>query len=147
MQARQGWALAVTTTAVLTALAIAGCGGGETRYDNRPRPPAPIVITASISNEGVAVSAKRFGAGPINVMVTNQTGAAQRVTLESDDEIGQEPGISQETSPINPRDTARLSADVVPGRYRLHVDGSGIRAARIVVGKRRPTAQNDLLGP
>jgi hypothetical protein len=147
MHTRQRTALAVTTAAGFAALALAGCGGGETTYANRPRPPAPIVITASISNHGVAVSPRRFGAGPIRVVVTNQTGAAQRLTLESDDPIGEGPGIRQETSPINPRDTAKLAADVRPGRYRLHVDGTGIPAARLVVGTRRASAQNDLLSP
>jgi hypothetical protein len=145
MQVRQRRTLAVAATAAT--VAIAGCGGGETTYANRPRPPAPIVVTASISNEGVAVSPDRFGAGPVTVVVTNQTGAAQRLTLESVGKIGTGHPVSQETSPINPRDTARLAANVDPGRYRLHVDGSGISAARVLVGKRRASAQNDLLSP
>jgi hypothetical protein len=147
MQEQRRWAPAIATAAGMGALAIAGCGGDDQTYSNKPRPPAPIVLTASISNEGVAVSPERFGAGPIRVVVTNQTGAAQRLTLESDDKIGQGPGVREETSPINPRDTARLAADVQPGRYLLHVDGSGIRAARLVVGARRASAQNELLQP
>jgi hypothetical protein len=147
MHARQRRVLAVATTAATAGLAVAGCGGGDETYANRPRPPAPINVVASISNEGVAVSPRRFGAGPINVLVTNQTGAAQRLTLESVDEIGEGPGISQETSPINPRDTARLSADVDPGKYRLHVDTNDIRGARLVVGPQRRSAQDELLLP
>lgn len=147
MHARQGRALALATAAATAVLGVAGCGGDDQTYADRPRPPAPILITASISNEAVAVSPGRFGAGPVNVVVTNQTGAAQRVTLESDDKPGAGPGIRQETSPINPRDTARLSADVRPGRYRLHVDGSDIAAASLVVGPRRASAQDDLLQP
>jgi hypothetical protein len=146
MYARQRRALVVATAGAMVALAIAGCGGDDESYANRPRPPAPINIVASIANDGITVSPRRFGAGPITVLVTNQTGAAQRLTLESVDPIGEGPGIAQETSPINPRDTARLSADVRPGRYRLHVDGD-IRAARLTVGPRRPTSQNELLMP
>jgi hypothetical protein len=147
MHAAQRRVLAGATTAAIAGLVVAGCGGDDTSYANRPRPPAPINVVASISNEGITVSPKRFGAGPITVLVTNQTGAAQRLTLESVDKIGKGPGIAQETSQINPRDTARLSADVGPGRYRLHVDTDDIRGARLTVGARRATSQDELLMP
>jgi hypothetical protein len=137
-------ARALAAAGVVAALAAAmGCGSDGERSDEQ-RPPAPIVITASISNEAVSVSPRRFGSGPINLLVTNQTGTAQRVTLESDDAPGEGPGIRQETAPINPRDTARLSADVQPGRYRVHVGEDGIQAGRLVVGDRRPSAQDAL---
>jgi hypothetical protein len=55
--------------------------------------------------------------------------------------------VRQETSPINPRDTARIAANLRPGRYRLHVDAAGIPAARLVVGGTRRSAQSDLLQP
>jgi hypothetical protein len=144
---RSALAAMTAATAALGAIALAGCGGSGTTYANNPRPPAPIVVTASISNEGVAASPERFGAGPIEVVVTNQTGAAQSLTLESVDGPGEGPGVRQATSPINPRDTARLAANLRPGRYRLHVDGTGIRAARLVVGPTRHSAQSDLLQP
>jgi hypothetical protein len=128
--------------AVLALAAATGCGSEERAREQRP--PAPIVITASISNEAVSVSPRRFGSGPINLLVTNQTATAQRVTLESDDAPGEGPGIRQETAPINPRDTARLSADVRPGRYRVHVGENGIAPGRLVVGSRRPSAQDAL---
>jgi hypothetical protein len=147
MHARQRRVLAGATAAAMAGLAIAGCGGSDKSYANRPRPPAPINVVASISNEGITVSPKRFGAGPITVLVTNQTGAAQRLTLESVDRIGEGPGIAQDTSPINPRDTARLSADVPPGRYRLHVDTDDIQGAGLIVGPRRPTSQDQLAMP
>lgn len=145
IHARHGRALAVAGLAA-AAVAVAGCGDDQT-YANHPRPPAPILVTASISDEGVAVSPRRFGAGPVNVVVTNQTGAAQRVALESVDGVGRGPGIRQVTSPINPRDSARLAADVHPGRYRLHVPGTGIPSARLLVGPRRPSSQDELLLP
>jgi hypothetical protein len=126
------------------ALGAAGCGGSGGDYKNEPRPPSPIVVTASVSKDAVSVSPRRLGAGPISLIVTNQTGASQQVTIESD---GSAPGIRQETAPINPRDTATLTADVAPGTYRVHVVGDGIRAATFRVGKPRPSAQNDLLQP
>jgi hypothetical protein len=133
-------------SAIAAAIVLAGCGAtADSRSD--PRPPAPIVLTASISDQRVSVSPRSFGAGPISLIVTNQTKTAQRVTLESVDAAGQGPGLKQETAPISPRDTATLKADVDPGRYRLHVVGDVIVAAALRVGPERKSAQNDLLQP
>jgi hypothetical protein len=133
-------------SAVAAALALAGCGAtADSRGD--PRPPAPIVLTASISDQRVSVSPRRFGAGPISLIVTNQTKTAQRVTLESVEKAGQGPGLKQQTAPISPQDTATLKADVDPGRYSVHVVGDAITAANLRVGPERPSAQNDLLQP
>jgi multidrug efflux pump subunit AcrA (membrane-fusion protein) len=127
----------------LAAVLVAGCGGGSD-YANEPRPAAPIVVTASISKQAVSVSPKKFGAGPITLIVTNQTSASQQLTLEVNS--GQA-GFKGRTGPINPRDTGQLKADLVPGKYLVHVDGGSIRAAKLNVGAKRPSAQNDLLQP
>jgi hypothetical protein len=128
--------------ALATAL-VAGCGS-DTSYKNEPRPPSPIVVTASINQNAVAVSPKRFGAGPITLIVTNQTGASQQVTVEINN--GQA-GFKGRTGPINPRDTGQLKGNLGRGTYSVHVDGGGIRPARLTVGRERPSAQNDLLQP
>jgi hypothetical protein len=133
---------------VAVVVALAGCGGESSPRANNPRPPVLKLVTASISTSRISVSPKSFGAGPIDLVVTNQTGTAQRVTLESDIPPGSRKlGLRQVTAPINPRDTARLSADVQPGRYRVHVSSSDIRPAQLLVGRPRPSAQNDLLLP
>jgi hypothetical protein len=138
---------AAATLLVLAAVAaVAGCGT-STDYKNDPRPPALIVLTASIDDQRVSVSPRAFGAGPISLIVSNQTSTSQRVTLESADKAGSGPGLRQETAPISPRDTATLKADVKPGRYTVHVRGDGIAAARLRVGPQRASAQNDLLQP
>jgi hypothetical protein len=135
---------AAVAMAGATALATLGCGSTEQR-PNRPRPPARIVLTGSISTDRVSVSPRRFGAGPISLIVANLTDTSQQVTLEATDRS--KPGVRQQTAPINPRDTAELRADLSTGRYTVHVTGSGIAAATLRVGKRRPSAQNDLLQP
>jgi hypothetical protein len=130
----------------LAIIALAGCGGSG-NYHNDPRPPAAIVLTASISDQRVSVSPRRFGAGPISLIVVNQTSAAQRVTLESAGPAGSGPGLKQVTAPISPRDTATLKADVPPGRYSVRVGQNGIAAAGLRVGPQRASAQNELLQP
>ena len=138
---------ALTPLAVGAVLALGSCGSSSGDYKNDPRPPGPIVITGYVDDQRVSVSPGTLGAGPISLIVTNQTSAAQRVTLESADATGSGPGLKQVTAPISPRDTATLKADVKPGRYTVHVAGDGIRAARLQVGPERASAQNDLLQP
>jgi hypothetical protein len=137
---------AATLLALVAVAAVAGCGT-STDYKNDPRPPTLIVLTASIDDQRVSVSPRAFGAGPISLIVTNQTSTSQRVTLESAGKAGSGPGLRQETAPISPRDTATLKANVKPGRYTVHVRGDGIVAARLRVGPQRASAQNDLLQP
>ncbi|HWT93673.1 MAG TPA: hypothetical protein VN238_11790 [Solirubrobacteraceae bacterium] len=128
-------------------LLIAGCGSEDTDYGNEPRPPARITVTARIGDEGVSVSPRSFGAGPVQLVVSNQTDEAQELTLETDEIGGDDPGIKQNSGPINPGDTASLQANLGRGTYRVGVDARGIDATRLKVGRERPSAQNQLLQP
>ena len=51
-------------------------GRRESTDQRAPRPPAPIVLTASMSADRVSVSPRRFGAGPIELVVQPTTLAA-----------------------------------------------------------------------
>jgi hypothetical protein len=144
-RARRTSCLAVAL-ATGTSMLASGCGEDDD-YANNPRPPAPIVVSASIGSEGVSVSPRSFGAGPITLIVTNQTGKAQELTLETDELGGSEPGIEQNSGPINPGDTASLKADLRKGTYKIGVDGKGIGAASLKVSDERKSAQDELLQP
>src|SRR5436309_14509742 len=130
----------------VVAAVLVGCGGGSS-YKNAQRPPAPLNITASVSNAGIAVSPTSFGAGPIVLIVTNQTGASQEVTFESNELGGSKPGVTQTTEPINPRGTGQLQVNVTEGRYRVRAANADIAPAQINDGPRRQSAQNQLLQP
>jgi hypothetical protein len=132
-------------TAAAAAVAV-GCGEEED-YANNPRPAEPIVVSASINNGKVSVSPQKFGAGPVTLIVANETERAQEITLETDEIGGSSPGITQKTGPINPGDTASLKADLKSGTYRVATAGDGIEAAALDVGDARPSAQNELLQP
>jgi hypothetical protein len=134
-------------SAWLLALFVAGCGGAQASYKNEPRPPAPINVTASINPDRVSVSPKRFGAGPIVITVSNQTGRRQTVTFETNELAGKEGGIRTRTRPIAPRDVTTLQVDVRRGTYALATRERAIEPARLVVGRPRASAQNDLLQP
>jgi hypothetical protein len=138
--------LAAAGIALAAVGAGAGCGSGKD-YANNDRPPSPINLTAAISSRSVSVSPKHFGAGPIVLIVTNQSSASQRLTLATDETGGKEPGVSQSTGPINPQDTASLTVTLRPGSYVIKVADGGIRPAHLRVGSERDTAQNELLQP
>jgi hypothetical protein len=130
----------------LSALVAGGCGSSSSDYKNTPKPPAPIVVSASIGNDTVNVSPTKFGAGPITLVITNQSSDSQQVTLESAD-TSSGPGTRPvQTGPINPRETASVAANVKQGTYSLKVGGD-VKDARIVVGRERKSAQNELLQP
>jgi hypothetical protein len=130
----------------LALLGVAGCGGGGD-YANKPRPPAPINVTAAITNSRVSVSPKRFGAGPIVLIISNQSSSAQKVIFQTDELGGSLPGRKFDTTPINPRGTATLKVDVREGDWKLSTGDGGIRAAAVSVGQERKSAQGDLLQP
>jgi hypothetical protein len=145
----------VAFVAILGAVA-GGCGSGQ-QYANRPRPPVPIVVTAEISNSRVSVSPSRFGAGPIQLVVTNQDTKSHQLTFETNQIGGSSAGIEVTTGPINPQGTASLNAGdtdhpLAPGSYSVHVGPPGqlsghIASATLYVGPSRPSAQNQLLLP
>jgi hypothetical protein len=130
----------------LALASVGGCGSGSD-YANNPRPPAPINVTAAITNARVSVSPQRFGAGPIVLVISNQSSTAQEVTFQTSELGGSQPGRTFSTTPINPRGTATLKVDVRQGDWKLGTKDGGIRAAAVSVGKRRKSAQNDLLQP
>jgi hypothetical protein len=130
--------------AVIAAASASACGSDDTSYTNAPRPPSPINVTAAITNQRIEVSPRRFGAGPIVLIISNQSSDAQAVTFETH---GEEAGIRQTTSAINPAGTAQLQIDIDQGTYQLSVDDHTIRPASVRVGRPRPSAQNELLQP
>jgi hypothetical protein len=136
----------VALAALGAACAAAGCGG-EGDYANEPRPPTPINVTAAISDSRVSVSPRTFGAGPIVVIVSNQTPAPQTLTFETEEIGGSEPGLKQSTSPIDPRGTTTLQVDVREGTYAVSTRDGGIEPATVRVSGKRPSAQDELLMP
>jgi hypothetical protein len=132
------------TGLAVVSIALAGCGSGDD-FANDPRPPTPINVTAAITNSRVSVSPQSIGAGPVVILIANETGKAHRMTVETASPDA--PGVRQQTSPINPQGSGTLKLDMHTGSYKLRVDGDGIPEARLEVGKDRPSAQNAVLQP
>ena len=138
-----------TVSAAVGAVVLAAGCGSDSSYKNNPRPPAPITVTASISDKAVSVSPSRFGAGPITLVVTNQTTRSRELVLRSEQVAGSgETGLAaQDTGPINPQGTASLKADLRQGSYSVRVRDDAVRPASRTVGRPRKSAQNELLQP
>jgi hypothetical protein len=140
------------------AFVLSGCGD-DSDYENRLRPPSPINVTAVIGDGSISLSPSKLGAGPIVIIVSNQSDASQVATLDVD-ELNS-PGSKKKaptkqascpaivcTGPINPQDTAQVKVVVEPDTtYTLKTDEDAIEPAELRVGEERPSAQNDTLTP
>ena len=132
-------ALAVVAVALLAAAGI-GCGSDD-EARSEERPPVPINISVNLDQERITASPAEFGAGPITLLIANQSGAAQTLTIDG-------PRLRRSVGPINPQDTATVRLRVLQGEYTLSAEeSSGLREATLTVGPPRPSAQNDLLLP
>jgi hypothetical protein len=129
--------------AVAAALGIGGCGGDED-HANHERPPATINVTAAIADGRIHVSPREFGAGPIRLLVSNQTASAQEVTFET---AGDASGVTQTSAPISPQSAATLEVEPTEGEYELSTGDDAIQPVAVQVGAPRPSAQNELLQP
>lgn len=138
----RGVGLSLCATAAVGALALTGCGSSD--YKNELRPPRTKVVSAFISERGISISPAHLGAGPVTIIVTNQAGTPQSLTLETS---GDGAGTTRETAKIFPTDTASMKATVDTGSYRLRASSDAISEAVLRVGAERPSSQNDLQLP
>ena len=142
---RTPWA--AVGVAVALAFAATGCGGEDDEFANSPRPPQTIEISAVVAPTAVTVAPSRFGAGPVELIASNQTATSQRLTLRSERLENGADELEQRTAPINPGDTASLKADLAEGTYSVSARSGTIAAARIRVGPPRPSGKDRLLQP
>ena len=140
---RTPWAIAGVAVALVAVLP--GCG--DDGFDNERRAPARVTLSASITPSNVTVSPARLGAGTIELIASNLTSRSQQLTLSSESLAGGGDRLEQRTGPINPGDTASLTADLVQGTYRVQTRSDAITPATIRVGPPRASAQDQLLQP
>lgn len=141
------WRTLPGAVALAGGLFLSACGEQEKDYANNPRPPTPINVSAYISPERVSVSPSSIGAGPIVVVVTNQSRTSQQATFEDEGASSPDSHVQQTTGPINPGDTGELKVLVRRGTYTLRTSSDSIAPATVVVGEERESAQNKVLQP
>jgi hypothetical protein len=132
--------------ALVLAGGVSACGDSGT-FANEPRPAAPITVTAAIDGSRVRVSPEKFGAGPVTIIVSNQSGSPQEITFETDEVAGTQGGIRKSAGPVADQDTATLQVDPREGTYRLSVKDGAIQPAQLTVGAPRKSSQDELLQP
>jgi hypothetical protein len=136
------------TLVLVVLLMLVGCGGDDSdEYTNKPRPPAPINVTAAIDSDRIRVSPRSFGSGPVVFIISNQSGAPQTVTFETNEVGGKSGGIQRSTQEIASRSTGELKVDPPEGSYLLSTNAADITPAELEVGERRASAQDELLQP
>jgi len=138
---------------VCAALGVSACGSSGSPAASRPTPPSPIVVSAYVGAGQVRVSPAHFGAGPILLTVTNQS--AHAVSLR----VLRGSRLVARTAPINPQGVTQLKVDLDRGDYTLAAVAGGRRsdaqktlpsrtaAARLRVGRERPSGGSNLLAP
>jgi hypothetical protein len=132
---------ALLATAAMTAT---GCGGGSD-FKDKPRPPAPVQLTGVITDKGVTISPNRVGAGPVILLISNESKQAHTITLDG--------GKTTDTvGPINPLDTAKLQQNLIQGSYSVKAGSSKavpheIKAGTLNVGPPRHDSSDQVLLP
>jgi hypothetical protein len=127
-----------------TAIVVAGCGGDE-KFENEPRPPAPVQLTGVIRDDKLTVSPNRVGAGPVILLISNQTDDPHTITLDGS-------GITETVGPVNPLDTAKLQQTLDEGSYEVKAGSERavakeISPAVLEIGPERKSSKNQVLLP
>src|SRR4051794_29597847 len=135
MRVRRSLAVAA---ALCTSAALAACGSED--FQNNPRPPSPIELSALVNDQKVVVSPDAVGAGLATITVSNQSRDPATLTLSGPDDITSEQ--------ILPGDTAQIKGELREGDYTVSAgDQSTARDGKLIVGTERKSSQNDLLLP
>jgi len=138
---------ALSATLLVFAGLSAGCGSGDD-YANADRPPAPISISIAVTAARVQVSPARVGAGPVVLLIANESSRSRDVTLTAPAGSSRSCVADDASSgPINPGGAARMQLPMVQGVCEVGVADGGLPSARLVVGAERASAQQDLLQP
>lgn len=141
---------------MVAAATVAGCGGGS-HFANQPRPSAPVNLTVYINDQRVSVSPRNVGAGPVQLIVTNQSSNAESLSVTP---AGSTSGQAlAQSGPISPQATAQVTVNLSPaGDYTVGIAPSGstqaasatptgIQPAVVHVGKARAGSSSQLLQP
>nr|MDQ3571852.1 hypothetical protein [Actinomycetota bacterium] len=132
----------VGVAALAGSLGVAGCGGEED-FANDPRPAAPIVVTAKVDPKQVVLSPDEFGAGLVNITVSNQSEDPVRLTL-----VGPGPEDNAESGEIPPNGVGNVKAALDEGDYEVNGgERSDAKPAQLTVGPPRSSSSDELLLP
>ncbi len=135
-----GFRVALAGVGLALLVGVSGCG--EDDFENEPRPPSPVELTAAIDKRSVSIAPSDPAAGLVVITISNQTDEDAQLVLDG-------PGDENPTSGnIPPRATGSIKTELEPGEYEASTgDDSSIKAAALTVGPPGESSQNDLLLP
>jgi hypothetical protein len=124
-------------------VAVAACG--EDDFENNPRPAVPVSLTGVIKDDKVTISPSREGAGPFEIIISNQTDSAHTITLQGE-------SIRERIGPVNPSDTGTIQKTLSPGTYEVRAGSERavpreIQPAELQIGEPRKSSNDRLLLP
>jgi hypothetical protein len=104
-----------------------------------------VQLTGVIRDDKVTVSPNRVGAGPIILLISNQTQQAHTITLDGG-------SVNETVGPINPLDTAKVQQTLGRGSYQVKAGSKQavakeISPATLDIGPSRKSSRNELLLP
>jgi hypothetical protein len=113
-------------------------------------------MTVYINDQRISVSPTSVGAGPVQLIVTNQASNSESLTVLPAGSAAGQP--LADTGPISPQGTAQVTVHLNTGDYTVataphasteaaNATPGGIQAALVHVGKPRPSASSQLLQP
>lgn len=123
------------------ALVVGASGCGEEDFENNPRPPSPVELTAAIDKNSVSIAPSSPDAGLVVITISNQTEEPTELVLAgpTDASSGEIPAGA----------TGTIKAALEEGAYEAStgISESEIEPADLTVGPPGESSQNDLLLP
>lgn len=132
--------VASITLCLAVAAVGTGCGTKKERRANVTRPALPVVVATLVTKDEIRLSPAEFGAGAVEVLVSNRSGKPRRITVKGNG------AAALATTPISDGETSKAQAILEPGVYTVDA-GTGVTPAKLVVGPQRPSSQNELITP
>jgi hypothetical protein len=127
---------------VLGAPLLAGCGSA-TRLESKGhnRPASPIDVSVYVGDGRVAFDPRHITAGPVELLVANQSAHAQEVVVTL-------PGgrVVAQTPKVEPGGSAQLKTTLSRSSYEVRIVGRG-SGSRLTVEHPARSGNNDLLQP
>ncbi|MEJ7876773.1 MAG: hypothetical protein WKF62_08935 [Solirubrobacterales bacterium] len=129
----------VATVGCAMIVGVSGCG--EDDFENNPRPPSPVEVTAAIDKDSVSIAPSNLDAGLVVITISNQTEEPTELVIEGPTDVN--------SGEIPPRGTGTIKTALEEGDYRVSTGSSDevIVPAGITVGPPGESSQNDLLLP
>lgn len=138
-QTVRGFRVFVAGVGCCIAVGFSGCG--EEDFENDPRPPSPVELTAAIDKDSVSIAPSSPDAGLVVITVSNQTDEPTELVLS---------GPTDATSGEIPAGaTGTIKAALEQGAYEASTGSAetDIEPADLTVGPPGESSQNDLLLP